>query len=238
VSELTTTQATPLSLIQAAIDKNLDTDKLEKLMQLQERWQANEAKKAFHDAMAACQADIPAVIKNAHNTQTGSDYATFDELNAAIKPIYTKHGFSLSFDEATPTDKGTMYFCDCAHSEGHVERRQLFLPNDGIGVKGSQFMTGVHGKISSGSYAQRILCKRTFNISEAGEDKDGNVPDGPITEAQGEELKQLLIDKNVSNEAFFGWASEASKLPITRLGQIPAYLFARCVDRLKKTRRA
>lgn len=237
MNELTTTTATPLSLIAAAIDKNLDTDKLEKLMLLQERWQANEAKKAWSEAMAACQAEIPAVLKNSHNSQTDSDYASFDSLNEVIKPIYTAHGFSLTFDEDAPADKGTMYYIDCAHAAGHVERRKLFLANDGIGVKGSQFMTAVHGKISSGSYAQRILAKRMFNLSERGEDKDGNMPQGTITEEQGDQLKKLLTEKNVDHEAFFGWASEAAKIPIDRLGAIPAYLFPKCVDRLKKTTR-
>lgn len=237
-NELMHQTATPLSLLAMAIEKNLDTDKLEKLMELQERWQANEAKVAWSDAMAACQAEMPAVLKTAHNTQTDSDYAPFDELNETIKPIYTKHGFSLSFDEDPPTDKGTMYYCECRHRLGHVGTRRLFLANDGIGVKGSQFMTAVHGKISSGSYAQRILAKRTFNLSEKGEDQDGNQPQGTITEAQGAELKALLTEKNVSSDAFFGWVSEAAKLPIDRLGAIPQYLFQRCVDRLKKTRRA
>jgi hypothetical protein len=78
-----------------------------------------------------------------------------------------------------------------------------------------------------------------FNLAEAGEDQDGNMPypEGTITDAQGAELKKLLTDKNIDHQAFFGWVSEAAKLPIDRLGAIPQYLFQRCVDRLQKTRR-
>lgn len=232
------TTATPLSLLQVAIDKNLDTDKLEKLMQLQERWQANEAKVAFSEAMAACQADMPAIIKDSTNTQTGSDYASFEAINRLIKPVYTKHGFSLSFGEESATDKGVTSYCECRHASGHVERTRLFLPLDGVGLAGKKSMTDIHAKVSTMTYARRTLTKLVFAIAEAGDDQDGNLPQGTITEEQGAQLATLIKEKNVDYDAFFGWAAEAAKTPISRLGEIPAALFGKCVDRLKKARRA
>lgn len=239
MNELATT-ATPLSLIAAAIDKNLDTDKLEKLMQLQERWQANEARMAYGEAMAACQAEMPPIIKDKHNSQTNSDYASYEGLNRTIKPIYTKHGFSLSFGELSSTEKGVTVWADCRHSQGHCERFTIFMPMDGVGIKGNPMMTAIHAKGSTMSYAKRNLAKMVFNLAEAGEDQDGNMPypEGTITEAQGNELKALLTEKNIHSDAFFGWVSEAAKLPIDRLGAIPQYLFPKCVDRIKKSKRA
>ena len=56
--------ANPWSLIQLAVSQNADIAKLEKLMELQMRWEANEAKKAFVAAMNAFKAEPPEIAKN------------------------------------------------------------------------------------------------------------------------------------------------------------------------------
>jgi len=40
------TSLTPMTLINMAVSQGADTDKLKQLMDLQERWEANEARKA------------------------------------------------------------------------------------------------------------------------------------------------------------------------------------------------
>ncbi len=62
----------PLLILQDAVSKgNLDPASLEKLMDLQERFDAKRAKDAYVAAMSACQAEMPVVVKNATNTHTG-----------------------------------------------------------------------------------------------------------------------------------------------------------------------
>jgi hypothetical protein len=56
----------PAALMMVAIEKNLDLDKVEKAMALQERYEANEARKAFHDAMAGFKAQPPEIEKDRH----------------------------------------------------------------------------------------------------------------------------------------------------------------------------
>src|SRR5690606_12934348 len=51
----------PLALIDKAISMNLDVDKLEKLMELQERWDKNQAKKAFDESMMGFQSECPII---------------------------------------------------------------------------------------------------------------------------------------------------------------------------------
>ena len=46
---------TPVHLLELAINQGADIDKLEKLMAMQERWDANLAKKAYTDAMVRFQ---------------------------------------------------------------------------------------------------------------------------------------------------------------------------------------
>ena len=40
---------TPMQMLQIAVEQGADLDRLEKLMDMQERWEANEARKAFAD---------------------------------------------------------------------------------------------------------------------------------------------------------------------------------------------
>ena len=46
-------QQAPSTMIELAISQGSDLEKLEKLLELQERWEKNEARKEFHRAMAA-----------------------------------------------------------------------------------------------------------------------------------------------------------------------------------------
>lgn len=47
---------TPMDLLSIAMDQGADLDRLERLMMMQERWEANEARKAYLSAFAAFKA--------------------------------------------------------------------------------------------------------------------------------------------------------------------------------------
>src|SRR2546430_17661412 len=55
---------TPVELLRIAVSQNADIDKLTKLMDLQERWERNEARKAYVVAMNAFQSAPPTISKN------------------------------------------------------------------------------------------------------------------------------------------------------------------------------
>ena len=60
----TVTDNSPASMMQIALSRGADLDKLEKMLALQERWEANEARKAYHTAMAAFKAAPPEIEKD------------------------------------------------------------------------------------------------------------------------------------------------------------------------------
>src|SRR6185369_1578137 len=84
----------------AASDPNVDAEKMEKLWHLHERISARQAEIAFNTAMNACQIEMPAVLRNKINTEKSARYADLEQLDKISRPIYTKHGFSLSFGTA------------------------------------------------------------------------------------------------------------------------------------------
>src|SRR5690606_22703208 len=94
-------QQEPANLLQiierASKDPTVDMDKLERLMAMHERMVARNAESAFNAAMEACQAEMRPISADATNPQTRSKYATYGKLDKALRPIYTRHGFSISF---------------------------------------------------------------------------------------------------------------------------------------------
>jgi len=163
-------------IARAARDPSVDIDKMERLIAMQERVQARDAELAFNQAMNAAQAEMRPIAANASNPQTRSRYATFDKLDRVLRPVYTAHGFSLSFDEAdSPKPDHVRVVCYVAHIGGHTRTYHRDMPADGKGSKGNDVMSKTHAAGAAGSYGARYLLKGIWNVAVGEEDDDGNV---------------------------------------------------------------
>jgi hypothetical protein len=187
----------------AARDPNVDIEKLERLFSLKERMDAREAETAFNAAMSAAQAEMRPIAADAMNPQTRSKYASFAALDKAIRPIYTKHGFSLSFDEADcpkPDYVRVVCYVSCA---GHTRIYHRDMPADGKGAKGNDVMTKTHAAGAAGSYGARYLLRGIFNLAVGEDDRDGNEDDDVMIDAkQCAELRKLIEQAGVTEESF------------------------------------
>jgi hypothetical protein len=143
---------------------------------MHERIQAQQAEVAFSRAMNAAQSEMRPIAANASNPQTRSRYATFDKLDRVLRPIYTEHGFSLSFDEGeSPKPEHVRVLCYVSHIDGHTRTYHRDMPADGKGAKGGDVMTKTHAAGAAGSYGARYLLKGIFNVAVGEEDDDGNM---------------------------------------------------------------
>lgn len=158
----------------AMIERGSDLANLERLLDLQQRWDADQARKAYADSMAAAQAAMPRIFKDRYNEQTKSWYATLESTNKRITPIYTGQGFSLSFDsEDSPFKDCIRVACKVIHKLGHVETFHYDQPIDDAGIAGTKNKTQTHGRGSAMSYARRYLTFMIFNLATS-DDDDGN----------------------------------------------------------------
>jgi hypothetical protein len=149
-------------------------DQLEKMMALQERWEANEARKSFHNSMTEAQKNMPVIPKDKKNSQTNSMYSKHETIVKLAKPVYTGAGFSLMFYQGeTKKEDHIRVMCDIRHEKGHMETRFIDLEIDKAGIKGSVNKTGIHAEGSTFSYGRRYLTCMIFNIP-TGDDNDGN----------------------------------------------------------------
>ena len=195
---------TPAMLLSIAVEKGTDLDQLEKLMDLQERYENKEANKVFSAAMTDAQSQMTSISQDASNSQTHSKYATYKALDAATRPIYTANGFSLSFDTGDMIeDNIIMVIATVKHSAGHEETYKMPVPCDGKGAKGNDVMTKTHAVMSALSYGKRGLLKMIFNLAEGESDDDGNLAGtAAITKEQCDALEARLEACGADKKAF------------------------------------
>ena len=162
------------AIAQAARDPSVDIGKMERLMDMHERITAKEAETAFNVAMTACQMEMKQVSTDADNPQTRSKYATYAKLDSYLRPIYTRHGFALSFDEGDSKPEMVRVVCIVSHVGGHSRHYHRDMPADGKGAKGGDVMTKTHAAGAAGSYGARYILKGIFNVAVGEYDMDGN----------------------------------------------------------------
>ena len=159
-------------IAQAARDPNVDIDKMERLIAMQERVRGREAETEYYAALAALQPNLPIIderggIKDrAGNIQ--STYALWEDVNEAIRPVLAEYGFSLTFRVAR-ADGEIIVTGVLAHRAGHREDTTITLPTDTSGSKNAVQAVG-----SSTSYGKRYTAFALLNITSTGEDDDGN----------------------------------------------------------------
>ena len=221
-----------------ALNPDLPVEKLEKLLDMQLKVRALEAEAAFNAAMTTCQSEMGRVSADAKNTHTGSTYATYAKLDKALRPIYTKHGFAVSFDEGDAPAEHVLALAYVSHSAGHTRTYRKTMPIVTKGLKGGDMMTATHGAASAGSYAKRYLLKDIFNVAIGEDDNDGNPPKVEvITEKQAADLSALIDEVGADRVAFMEYIAQDKFIASQTLEQIPKKSYAGLVKMLERKRK-
>lgn len=166
-----------LQVIQtAAQNPAVDIDKTERLLAMYERIVAREAQEAFNNALADCQAEMRRVVPDAFNPQTRSRYATLAALDGALRPIYSKHRFALSYGSDTSPEPEHIRVVLTVSRGAHERQVHIDMPKDGKGAKGGDVMTKTHATGAGMSYGRRYLLGGFFNVAVGDPDTDGNTP--------------------------------------------------------------
>lgn len=162
------TQAIMQMIERVVLNPEADMDKLDKMLDMQERILNRNAKQAFTADLAAMQAELPLVGKagQGHNQ---ARYAKLEDINEAIRPTLQQYGFAVTF-RTKQSDKAVTVTAILSHKLGHSEETDLILPLDTSGSKNAVQAVG-----STVSYGKRYALCALLNIS-TGDDADGNQP--------------------------------------------------------------
>ena len=113
-----------LQVIQrAATDASFDVEKMQRLLDMHERIQNNQAKVEFSSAMAAMQCDIPSIAERG-KAHGNIRYATLEDINDVIKPIMQRYGFAISF-KVEHQQGGIRVTGILMHRAGHRDTRSM-----------------------------------------------------------------------------------------------------------------
>ena len=206
----------------AARDPSVDIDKMERLMQMHERMVGKKAEADFNDAMTACQKEIRAVAPDAVNPQTHSKYASFAKLDGILRPIYTKHGISISYGTEDTAKVESVRVIAYVARGGYTRKYQVDMPADGKGAKGGDVMTKTHATGAAMAYGSRYLLKGIFNVAVGEDDQDGNARSDKVLP------ETVKVDFLAAIEALAdmeGWNSLWQKITVatTAAGDIAAH---------------
>lgn len=208
----------PMALVSAAVNSGADVDKLEKLMDLQERWEKKEAKKSFYKALAKFQSVCPDIIakKQGHN----SKYAPIGDIVAQIKQPLSESGLTYRFEQAQ-NEKGVIKIsCIISHFDGHEERTSLSSDADKSGNK-----QAIQAIASTVTYLRRYTLTGALGIATADEDMDGRLPGvETIDDSQQFELFKLLCDPETKQYTDKGLKVRRA-FKFTNINEIPSKNF-------------
>lgn len=215
----------PMQMLAIMVERGDDLDKLERMMDLSERFQANQAKQAYVSAMADFRSRCPAIVKtrDGHN----SKFAGLAESIEQIKALMSECGLSHSWSQSQDTQMLTVT-CTVTHVMGHSESTSLSAGADMSGNKNP-----IQGLGSADSYLKRYTLFAILGLAAAEDDTDGNVeaaavPDEAFMElraAQNEEQLRIVFEKlwktypDKANRALLAKAKDERKAELAEVSE-------------------
>lgn len=221
-----------------------DVGKLEKMLEIHQQWEANEARKAFVAAKVAFRAEAPAVTKDhkvGYDHKKGSGrtsyrHATLANVERTLGPVLAKHGLAYAW-QVDQKDNGQIYVtCVLSHEMGHQEQVTLHGAADQSGQKNSIQATG-----STVTYLERYTLLAITGTATEGQDDDGE--GGPDEEAATLSKEQIAGLKAMCAEV---GGDEAKLLQIVRekatgfdiedWSDVPGHWYGNIVKQLEQKR--
>ena len=220
------------SLIRLAIQEDLDVEKLERLIGLQERVTDRMARTDFFAALTAFQDEVPdlqktksAQIVTKSGGKYGYTYAPLDAIAKLVRPYLQANGLSYSWTTEDSTPQVLNVVCVLRHIDGHEERSTFPVPTDTQAAMSAAQKSG-----AALTYGQRMSLVSVLGLA-ATDDVDGaegTGEQGTITDDQVKELNDLITASKADFEKFKAF------MGVTHMDEILQRDFARAVSALAK----
>lgn len=232
-NELAKVALTPMTLIESATTSGASIEQMQQLFELQLRWEANEARKEYNNAMAAFKAEGMRIAKDHRvrfQTSKGlTDYkhATLGNVVEQVTPVLSKYGLSATWD-VQQTAGGITVVCKVSHIQGHSETVQMTADPDDSGNKNKIQQVG-----STVTYLQRYTLLSALGLATYDGDDDAAATvkkEMTITEEQEANLDALIVETGTNMQQF------CTYMKVSELKDIPAKSYNYAVQALEKKR--
>jgi len=212
-------EQSPMAIMEMAMNKNFDIDRIEKMLEIQEKWESNEARKAYHQDMSEFKTEHIIILKDKENKQYNSMYATHGNIVNTVSPILSKYGFSHKFDIEQEKEL-VKVTCVITHCKGHSESSFMFAPLDKSGSKNA-----IQQIKSTRTYLKSATFEDALGIAPVDDnfDDDGNGHNQPNIEYIDDKQKSTILDMvastNTTEEEFLNY------LKVDSIDNIPASIY-------------
>lgn len=188
------------TLLEIAVNKDIDFQKLEKLIELKNKEEGRLSKQEFDFHFAQMQKDFLPAIKNKTVTNQRGEllysYCPLGNILKVYQPIISKHGFSYRWSEESIKEGREIKMWCIVSGYGHEERTAVDIPI----MPGNSFTNAVQQRGSASTYGKRYSFMDAFGIIIEDEDDEGN-GDSKTKVADNGKVSITLADKEKPTNA-------------------------------------
>lgn len=229
----------PMELVAFVVQQGKDLAIIDKMVELQERFEAKQALRAFDTAVSNAKAKIKPILKNrevdfvSRKEGAGRINYEYEDLGAIaehVDPILAEYG--LSYRHRPKQDgKNLTITCILSHRDGHREETSLTALNDETGNKNAG-----QAIASTATLLQRYTLKLALGLATTRDD-DGHGASAPETISE-EQIKTLERELTTISATADERAAFLRYLEVSELAKLPASEFQRAMQSIKDKARA
>jgi hypothetical protein len=171
VTYMPAAEITPMQMLQVAVAQGADLERIQKLMDLQDRWEAKQAREAYVTAVAGFKSEPAKIIKSKKVDIPGGakfSHATLADVCDGVVANLSKYGLSHSYNLNQLENGWVEVTCIVTHKAGHSESTSLRAPPDDSGKKNS-----IQQIASTVSYLERYTLVAALGLAAKDMDDDG-----------------------------------------------------------------
>lgn len=179
----------PAEMLYLAMSRGSGMDEIQKFMDLKDRWEASEARKAFVLAMSRFKANDIHVSRDRVNIQYSSRYTTLGNLVSTVTPFLSQNGLSASWDIDQSSAK-IKVICIITHSMGHSESVWMEAPPDNSGAKNPiQQIKSTITYLKACTFES--ICGLASTDANLDDDGNGSHQRAPVRDSKGVEVPPI-----------------------------------------------
>lgn len=202
---------------------NVNVEAMKAVLDMNRQLMRDQAERTFNQQMALMATEMPRIKKKGKveylvdskgpkdgPKQEAFKHARWEDIDAGIRPLLVKYGFSLSFTtEPRSGDGGGLTMVGrLSHKDGHFIEGRLAVALDNSGGKNN-----IQGMGSSSSYGKRYVTCMMLNIITENEDDDGTGAECISTE-QAVEIDLKIVEVKADKAAFLKYLKVPDVLSI------------------------
>lgn len=162
------TELSVMSLMDKMVSSgNATAETIEKMLDIQMRIMHKQSEINFNTAFSEMSREMPLIKKNKRSHT--ATYATLEEIIHVTRPILSKFGFSISFENEQGADRSITVKCVLMHKEGFSRKTSITLPCVEVN-KGMNPMQAIGAAIT---YGKRYTITEILNIGTYEDDNNG-----------------------------------------------------------------